>query len=395
MEFITAIKNKNARARLIAGLALGLAAVFGVTACGSNVSSPAATEDSTNAGSGTVTTRSVDELAATGLETAPPTEGPSPASGKKVWWVSCGPIAADCALPMGAAQEAADAMGIDFNTADGKLNEGGGFISALQTAIAARPDAIIVHALDCNLLKAPLREAKELGIAVLGVETTPCTGDQLFEDMIYAPEIQDTNAYFESWGIQAAEYLIAQSDGKAKVIVNEGTDSVFPPVQKGFMDTLTGCSGCEVVDTVTFTMADQVPNGPWIQRLRATLVQNPDATAVFIPSDNMSVTLGGARAAQEANPDMVVINGGSGTSSGITGVRNGDVTAIGAAHDAGWIGYAAIDSVNRLLAGEELVPEGIGVIAVDAENNLPEASDVPYESKVDWKSAYEKLWGVN
>lgn len=385
-------KSRSGRSVLIGAVCLAAALVL--SACGSSSDDPSgSTIGSGGSGGDSYSGPSIEDLTSQGLEADPPTEGPAPAEGSSVWWVSCGPIAPDCALPAEAAEEAAGKLGIDFRVADGKLNQEGGFVTAMETALAARPDAIIVHAMDCQLVKAQLRQAAGLGIKTLAVETTECADEPLFTaDMRYAPEIMNTDEYFQAWGKQSAEYLIAATDGQARVLVNEGTDSVFPPIQKGFEEAFAKCSGCEIADTVTFTAADQVPNGPWIQRLRSALVKNPTANAVFIPSDYMSATLGGAKAAQEANPDLMVINSGSGTSAGIEAVRGGDVTAIGAAHDAGWMGYAAMDSINRLLQGEELVPEGVGVRAVNADANLPSEADSPYVSPIDWKAAYDALW---
>jgi ribose transport system substrate-binding protein len=383
-------KSRSGRGVLVGAgcLAAGLI----LSACGSASNDSSDSADGPGAGEA-YSGPTIDDLTSQGLEADPPTEGPAPAAGKSVWWVSCGPIAPDCALPAEAAEEAAGKLGIDFKVADGKLNQEGGFVTAMETALAARPDAIIVHAMDCQLMKAQLRKAADLGIKTLAVETTECADEPLFTaDMQYAPEVMNTDEYFRAWGKQSAEYLIAATDGQARVLVNEGTDSVFPPIQEGFEKAFAQCSGCEIVDTVTFTAADQVPNGPWIQRLRSALVKNPTANAVFVPSDYLSATLGGAKAAQEANPDLLVVNAGSGTSAGIEAVRGGDVTAIGAAHDAGWMGYAAMDSINRLLQDEELVPQGVGVRAVNPEANLPSETDSPYASPIDWKAAYDSLW---
>jgi hypothetical protein len=54
------------------------------------------------------------------------------------------------------------------------------------------------------------------------------------------------------------------------------------------------------------------------------------------------------------------------------------------------MGYAAIDAANRILQDQPLVPEGVGLRAVD--KSTVASSSGAYESPIDWKSAYQKLW---
>jgi ribose transport system substrate-binding protein len=379
-----------------AALAVGLALV--AVGCGSKSDSGSDTASS----SGSKTTSAaisptIEELTTQGTETKPPTSGPPPAKGKSVWWLSCGLQVPDCALPASAGQEAAKKLGIDMRVANGNLNVGGGFVSAMKTAMAAKPDGIVLHGVDCNLLVAPLQEAKREGIKILLMETPPCKGNpgDLYEDMNYAPDIPNTDVYEQYWGKLGAEYIIAKTEGKAKVIDSQGTDSVFPNFDIGFREAMKKCSGCEIVDTVKFVAADQVPNGPWVQRFRTSLTKNPDANAVFIPSDGMSTAVGGNVAAFTANPKLVVVTGGSGTGPGMDAVRDGKQTAVGAAHDASWMAYAAMDTMNRLIQDKPVVTQGVGAgRSADKDHNVPDKPGTPYQSPVDWKSAYDKLWGV-
>ena len=91
-------------------------------------------------------------------------------------------------------------------------------------------------------------------------------------------------------------------------------------------------------------------------------------------------------------PDAVrrVVDGGSGTAEAMALVRSGVITAIGGTHDPQWMGYAAMDAINRLLQGKPQVPEGVGVRAVDKSAVQSEAG--PYRSPIDWISGYDKLW---
>jgi ribose transport system substrate-binding protein len=57
-----------------------------------------------------------------------------------------------------------------------------------------------------------------------------------------------------------------------------------------------------------------------------------------------------------------------------------------------WNGYGIADTVNRALAGEEQVAQGIGWQTIDADHNLPASGG--YVAPVDYKSAYRTLWGL-
>jgi ribose transport system substrate-binding protein len=379
------------------------AALVSISACGSDDDTGTAspeTEGTSSAASAEGSTASgptIAELTDTGSEAEPPKTSPPGAKGKTVWWISCGAIAPDCAVPQESAKEAADKLGITFKSADGNLNQAGGYLTAMRTALAAKPDALILHALDCTSVKSAIEEANKADIPILPVEMPDCdappnTGPGVLEnDIIYAPTVPDTEAYFRGWGSQAATYLIEKSGGKAKVILNEGTDAVFPLMNEGFVETFKTCTGCEIVDTVTFTAAEQIPNGPWITRFRAALTKNPTADATFIPSDYAMTALGGAKAVQEANAAMLVV-GGSGSGPGMDAVRSGLIEANTYAHDPSWMGYAAMDSINRLLQDQPLVAEGVGTRVVTKDKNLPSTPGAPYASPIDWKSIYEKAW---
>jgi ribose transport system substrate-binding protein len=72
-------------------------------------------------------------------------------------------------------------------------------------------------------------------------------------------------------------------------------------------------------------------------------------------------------------------------------VRSGAV-AGGVAVDGDWQGWAGIDALNRVFNGQTPVVSGLGFQAWDKEHNLDASG--PWRSKVDYKSAYKKLWGA-
>jgi ribose transport system substrate-binding protein len=116
-----------------------------------------------------------------GSYTEPPSTSPPGAKGKSVWWISCSQAVPSCVRPAEAAAEAAKALGIDFHVADGKFNVGGAFSAAVRTALAAKPDAILLYGVACEAVKGALQDAKAQGVLVMGVETPDCAiGEKMF-----------------------------------------------------------------------------------------------------------------------------------------------------------------------------------------------------------------------
>lgn len=391
-----------------------LSVVLVVTGCGSGSTDKSdSTSTSTSTASASTTTSSggdtsgavvpgVPTLAelAKGFETVPPATSPPGAKGKTVWWVECGAAAAACSVPAQAAQQAAKTLGINLKVIDGKLNVEGGYLNAIRTALAAKADAIVLYGMGCPQVIPGLKEAKKQGVPVLGVETPDCdlppstTGQKLLTaDLNYSPSIPSTEAFFKQWGKTGADYIINLTNGKAKLIYNQGTDSVFPLVDEGFREEFAKCKTCEIVDTITYVAADQVPNGPWTQKFRASLVKHPEANSTFTAPDFHMVALGGLQAVKQTNPKMIVV-AGAGSAAGLDAVRNGQIAADPGVTDPEWTGYAGVDAVNRLLNGAPQVTEGVGQVTVTKDHNLPPKGGEFYESPVPWKAAYEKAWAA-
>jgi ribose transport system substrate-binding protein len=386
---------KRTRALAAAAAALMTAAVL--AGCSSGDSSSGG---STGASASTTDSAFMDELAA-GYEGSVPTQGPAPAKGKSVWWISCGESVPDCSEPAASAKEAAEKLGLDFHIADGKLNEGGGNAAAVRTALAANPAAIITHGFSCAQAQQALQEANDQGVLVMSVEGMDCNeaggdGPQLYNTtMLYSDKAKTVTDYFDSWGVLAGKYAAGASGGTAQIINNAGVEPLMVVVDAAFQRTLKeDCAGCSIVDTVSFGSSDYGPSGPWIQQFRSALAKNPQATATFLGFDaNLSFS-GGPQAIAQSGLDLISF-GGTGGSVGMDLVRSGELGAVTGAHDVKWMGYAAMDNINRALQGQPTVPQGVGAVVVDKDHNLPATEGTGFQSKTDWKAAYDKLWGVS
>jgi ribose transport system substrate-binding protein len=334
-----------------------------------------------------------------GNEGTPPTTSPPAAKDKEVWWISCGQVSSACSAYAEAGKQAAEAIGWDFHIADGNLNQANGEATAMRTAIAAKPDAIILDAFGCTGVQPELQQAKDAGIAVLGLSNTDCsdagTGPSLFTvPMIYSDTVPDNKAYWTSWGDWSAQYLAADSGGGATIIAAYGEgDPQFDFYKQGFEDTLkTECPDCNVIP-VPWTLADLAPNGPWVTALRNALVKNPDADYVWFPFDFNAVESGGTKVVLQSGSKAKVISN-TGLSGALDLVRSGQIYAEALSFDIDWPSWGAIDELNRYFNGEDSVPQGLGYVAVDKDHNLPSEPGQNFQTQVDFESLYKQAWGV-
>jgi ribose transport system substrate-binding protein len=339
-----------------------------------------------------------------GTETAPPTTGPAMAKDKTVIFVSCGQASPGCAGVPNAMKEPAELVGWNFKIIDGQLNANNGWANGIRQAIAAKPDAIVIHGMNCPDVQQPVQDAVDAGIPVMGLEDVDCDdpllpgggGKALFSvPMSYGEGLENGADYFAQWGATAAQYLVNATRGKAKVI-----QTVYQPVfgahQKvGQDDVLKKCGGCEVVAKIEFGPADQVPNGPLVQKFNTVLAQHPEANAVLTNFDTVLNTAGVAKAIVDSGrKDKLVVVGGEGYAQAQQLVKADQGINGEAAHDGVWMAWGAVDNLNRFFNGEPAAPQGVGFRVIDAENNLSPAGK-DYTSPIDYKSAYKKLWKVS
>lgn len=342
-----------------------------------------------------------------GNDVAPPSTAPTPQAGKSIYWISCGQQVPVCALKAAEGQKAVEAIGWNFHLVDGNLNIGGAYLQGIRTAIAAKADAIVQDVQPCSSVQQADQEAKAAGVLLIGLESLDCSaegGASLFSvEYVYNSMASDIGALWALYGAQSAAYIIDASQGKAQVINNPGNNPQQVAYDKGFTTELAKCSGCKIVDTVTWTNTDYIPNGPWIAKFRTALVQHPEANAVFMPFDEMPTSLGGAQAIREAGLKVctgtppfasgcIIAVDGIGTASVPDLISQGQWTATAAAYDEPWVAWGVVDQLNRAFNGQSSVSQGIGYRAIDSGHNLP-ASGQTYTAPVDWKSTYLKAWG--
>ncbi|MCX2748095.1 substrate-binding domain-containing protein [Arthrobacter sp. MI7-26] len=329
----------------------------------------------------------------TGTTTAPPTTGPAAQKGKNVYFVSCGQSAGGCSDPAAGAVAAGKALGWNVTVEDGAFNVGGAYNTAIRQAIAAKPDGIILEAIDCSSVRPALQEAKDANIPVVGFSSFDCdedgSGDSgMFAYKIIPNAVDKTAADFnQRFGRYQAAYLIGKTASPTNVLWLNETDNipVMDNINTGFHDAMSTCSACKVTD-VNFTENNFAAVGP---ALTSAILQNPHANALA-PGYDTPYSFGAAKALSESGAaDRLTVMAGQGTSVGMDMLRNGQAAAA-VPWDATYGGWMTMDTLNRFFAGQPQVAEGWGFQLVqDASGAQPGKG---WATTIDYQADYTKVW---
>jgi ribose transport system substrate-binding protein len=332
------------------------------------------------------------------------TDGPVPASGpaatanKSIWVITCGQAAAGCATPGNAVMAAAKVIGWSATLCDGKLDPAT-YAQCVTSATAAKPSAIVLVLVDCEFVQAPLKAAKAAGIKIFGIGSYDCgsTGStNLFNGQIVFQGGETYQQSSEAVATSIADYIVAKSSGQAHTLLIRENDNLgAKAIGDGIAAELAKCDGCKEY-TVVVTVAD-LTSGNLASKVSAALAQHPDVTAVATTYDAM-VTYGVGQAVASAGRP-IILTGVEGLAANVALIKSGQQT-MDAGIPSQWIGWAGVDELNRLFAGQPEVDEGIGYQTIDADHDLPTTTlfydgnvNASGKPKQDYQAIYEKSWG--
>ncbi|GGH33535.1 sugar ABC transporter substrate-binding protein [Microbacterium album] len=329
-----------------------------------------------------------------GVMGAPPEAPVNPIDGLDAWIVSVGEASPTGAIHTAALTAAMDTLGWRSNVCDGQLNPGG-WSTCIRQAIATSPDVIFTHGIDCASVAEAYQEARNANIAIMGSGGVDCDltgGEPLWTThRVLMPEWEDERGYYDAIGALAADWVIGQTDGAAKVLLLDFIDPAWGPwMRDGFLERIAECDGCEVTETVEIANADMGP--ALVTKFESVFLANPEVNSVFMPlSAWASMGIGQSIIASGRSADIHAI-AGFGDSSALDAIR-GDLgldALVGVPHE--WTAWGAVDTMLRALQGEEAQPIGAGIQIIDKDHNMPESGG--FTAGVDHEAAYSALWGV-
>jgi ribose transport system substrate-binding protein len=388
---------------------LAMAAMLSLAAaCGS------ANGDGGSQGGGSTSSSVVEEAKAAvaknreGTDRALPDSAPAPQAGMNVWVISCTEVAEGCAGPAAGVKAAGESIGWKVTVFDGKASPDT-FAEGVRSAIADQADAVVLDGVDCVATKGALEEARQAGVKIYGIFSMDCDdplgggGEPLYDAQLLYEDGMRFQEYVEGPFVRSvADYAIAETEGKAKIIEFTEDDALITQhLNKGFEDRIKDCSGCEIVATVPFTQADFI-TGALQGKAEAALLRAPEANVVFGLHDTaMILGVSQAVAASGRNDDLLVL-GLEGLSPNSGFVRDDKGQDFIAGSPAVWLGWAAVDGINRMLQGEPQVDSGIGLQTLDRDGPLPKETtyydgniDADGNPKQDYVAHYMKIWGIS
>ena len=326
-----------------------------------------------------------------------PTSRPA-VKGKTVFVISQGQENISAAIPSDGAMAAAQAIGWHATLLDGKLNPAN-YGPLVQQAIAQGADGIVLVAIDCDQIVAPLQQAKARHIVTVPIYGYDCNdpvekaGPPLFTTVVNFNNLPaaQLGLFAESYGRDQANYIISTSNNQARILLlNDPEFAVLKHTAAGFSDQIAHSGGSKIVADLNFISADL--NTPKVvQEIQAELLKHPDIN--WIKSPYTFASLLGVEPAIANQPGKYKVMGGEGFQPELNLIRNGSFTAANVI-DSEWSGWATIDAMNSVFRHEKTRPSGIGWKITDAIHNMPAPSALVPSPGIDFKAEFKKAWGV-
>ncbi|MFT3866658.1 MAG: substrate-binding domain-containing protein [Solirubrobacterales bacterium] len=392
-------------------LLIGLVAGCGGGSSSSSSTASESTTSSEEAGGGETQSASSSSFVAEaekelaldykGRFTKPPTEAPEHKSGVNMWLISCGEASQGCSEPIAAAKKAGEKLGWKVTTFDGNFGEGDAYNNGIRQAISAGAEVIITVGVNCDQAKSGYQAAKAANIVVVGADSYDCSDPQvnaganlMSAETLFTPEFETAGDTSEERGRAKADWIIVHTNGEAKVINTDFAALTGGRYENiGFEEEIKKCTTCEVVKKIEYTPTDTA-NGVLKQAWASALTQYPEANAGTNTSDGIIIQDGLAQAVQSAGRTKTfALVGGEGYAPNVELIRNENGEDAATPFDSNWLAWGAVDTAIRIMAGQEAVPEGMGVQVIDKEHNLP-AEGEQYKAPVNYEALYEKAWGV-
>jgi ribose transport system substrate-binding protein len=406
------VKRRGLAARwamiVLCGLVLGaLLAACGGGGSSSSSSSTTASEEESSAGGESTGGEENSEEASGGGEafvtsaeefvadhTAPQTEwtGPTksskPPSGASVAITSCGQAIEACGNPTKYIEEIVKPFGWKSTVLDGALTVSG-WTTAMNQAIALNPSGIFDVAIDPQNVPQQVARANSSEIPVVGTLTSAHPGPSPEGGLFY-----DSGMNWAEAGEAAAKYVIAESEGKARVIVvTDNTFSVARTKLEGIENALGECTTCEVLETVNTPAGEIAKNGPGLMSGWISKYGSEPFYVLSVSDDFLSAMLPALTAHNESKEDVKLV-GMDGTKEAFERIRSGNYQVATVPQSVHEIAYGAVNAMIAALNGEEPFDYKPALIIFDKENIETEGGkEDTFIPSNGFEEKFKALWG--
>ena len=398
IRLVQSVPPAPARRRLTVAIAAPLAIAALVASCSKSSTNSSSTTPLPSSSTSTAAENATLAKVYKGTMTSPSDASRPAVKGKNIWIISAGQSSESSSVPVNAAADAARTIGWTVHIYDTQLNPANASIG-VSSAIAAHADGIIVDG-DCALARSQLEQAKARGIVVVPIYGYDCndpysgkSNERLFTGYTNYGAAANKNlaAFAQSYGYAQGQAVIAATNGQARALVfNDPESTVVHYLTVGFERAISQCSGCKLVQQVDFK---GLQLGPQLEQIAASaILRHPDVNAIksaFAAATLLSIA---PAVQQSGRAGSIYVMGGEGFEDELNLLRSHQgVNAVMIA-PSDWTGWSAVDTMNSLFRHEQPAFSGLGWQLVDATHNLPATG--AWKPPVDFKSIYEKAWGV-
>lgn len=392
------MSDQNWRVRRLGRALAGIGAitiVLGFAGCSNTKASDNGGDAGANAGAASAEVEAAYDALLEGNWTEPPSN-PNPAvADKTVMVISCGEANDNCIDMGGGVTKAADILGWDVILCDGKLDPTVAQ-ACFRQAVSQDVDGIVNLAWDCPIVKAPLEQAVNAGIKVIGIHAFDCgelnPGEEnLFNVKLnYGDLAEDQPDAWRAWGgAMAVAALRFAGDGAILYPDDTAEFASFKFQKEGWDAKVEELAPDTEVVPLLWTVSEV---GPKLEaKVQAAILKNPEISVVAAAVNPALGFLNGVK--QSGKADSITVVEGHGSITEGDWVRSGEMGAL-VGWPADWWGYGALDALNSAFAGTPVDPIGIGFGIIDESNLYPSGEAFQGQgSDLDLAGAYSARWG--
>jgi ribose transport system substrate-binding protein len=316
--------------------------------------------------------------------------GVSSLKGKTVYYIPLVAAIPGFVVTAATMKTALAAAGLKLQVCDAQ-GQPSGLASCVQQATTADAAGIVADSVPYGMAENAFNAATAKGIPIIIADQYPPTTNTANTDAVtYVPGVVDQPS-------QIAYWIIADSDGKANLIINEEADS--PSSIQYVVNSLSiykqYCPDCNVtVKQITATTTST----QLASDTSANLLANPDTNYYYTEfEDSLQPTVQGI---QQSNKSDISLSVAGGSVDGLGLLAGNSVVKSVVTVDQAYAGWALTDEILRMATKSAPVSEpfpsrlftkqNIGTIQVTTADQASGA----WFGNDSYQAAFEKLWGV-
>jgi ribose transport system substrate-binding protein len=366
---------------------LTLVALLAVTAivagCGSSTSTSTTSSASSGSASSSVTAAKAEATKSEQVPTSILQTGLgsfTPKPGGTIYHIACNLALEGCSKVANGIKAATEAIGYTFKLCNGGTTPGQ-IAQCFQTAIAAKPTAIVVNGIGATEAGASFAAAASAKVPVIG----SFTGDSQGVNGVVT-EVAGNACVKQAK--EVANAIIADSEGKANVLfVGTNTFKCNIQRQQSFVSQMQTCTGCKV-STLSFAIEGVTSQLPG--QLQAALQSKPEINYIVGTFD--AVALAATNAVRQAGKaSSIKVAGFDGDAPDLALVKKGEIQKWDDVTGGSEPGFAAIDAAARNAAGKQVPPVTEITSFLVTQQNYPQIAPT-YQGPTGYAEQFAKLW---